>query len=305
MCHGWAGRIVPGTGPAADAREPSAATRGRIHRMELRGRTALLTGAAGGIGSAIAKRLAEDGMRVVLSGRDEPALETLRASLPGDGHAVVVADLALRADVDSLIAKAEAAAGGPLDLLVNNAGLEASATYHRLAPEDVTRMIDVNLTAPMLLTHAVIPGMLERGRGHVVQISSVAGLVGTACGEPYSATKAGLIGFSESLRATYADTPVGFSTVCPGFTTGGGMYARMAADGYTSNALLGTTTVEKVAAAVADVVVRDRPRAIVNGRPMAPIAALVTLTPGIGARLVERTGGNAIFRRLAADREHG
>ncbi len=166
-------------------------------------------------------------------------------------------------------------------------------------------MVALSLLAPMLLTHAVIPGMLERDRGHVVQIASVGGLVGVACGEPYAATKGGLVHFTESLRATYADTPLGFSAICPGFTSGGGMYSRMAADGITSNAMLGTTTVEKVAGAVVDAIEHDRARAIVAGHPLRPIMALAALAPRMGERLVERTGGNAIFRRLAAEREGG
>jgi short-subunit dehydrogenase len=272
--------------------------------MELNGNVALLTGAAGGIGTAIAQRLAGEGTRIVLTGRDTSALEALRASLPGAGHAVLVADLAERQEVDGLIARAETAAGGPIDVLVNNAGIEVAATFHRLPAADIERMVAINLLAPMLLTHQIIPGMLERGRGHVVQISSAAGLVGTACVEPYAATKGGLVRFTESLRATYTDTPLGFSTVCPGFTRGGGMYTRMEEQGHRSNALLGTTTVEAVADAVVRAVTQNRPLQIVNGRPLRPALTLATLSPPLGERLMERTGANAVFRRLAAAREN-
>jgi short-subunit dehydrogenase len=108
---------------------------------------------------------------------------------------------------------------------------------------------------------------------------------------------------TESLRATYAGAPVGFSTVCPGFTRGGGMYTRMEDQGHRSNAMLGTTTVESVADAVVRAVRDDRPLQIVNGRPLRPVAALSALAPRLGARLLERTGANAVFRRLAAERE--
>src|SRR3954464_11549329 len=118
--------------------------------MELHGTTGLLTGATGGIGRAIAQRLAQEGVRLALSGRDEAALARLAAELPGDGHAVVPADLADREDGAALGGRAQAAAG-PLDLLVNNAGIEVSATYHRLAPAELDRMIDLNLRAPMHL----------------------------------------------------------------------------------------------------------------------------------------------------------
>jgi short-subunit dehydrogenase len=273
--------------------------------MELTHRTALLTGAAGGIGQAVARRLAGEGMRVVLSGRDGAALEALRAGLPGDGHVVLTADLARREDVDGLVARAEERAGAPIDLLVNNAGIEVSATYHLVPVAELERIVAINLVAPMLLTHQVLPGMLRRGHGHVVQMSSAAGLLGTACCEPYSATKGGLVRLTESLRATYADAPVGFSTVCPGFTRGGGMYTRMEEEGHRSNAVLGTTTVDAVADAVVGAVRDDRPLQVVNGRPLRPVMALTAMAPRLGERLLERVGANAVFRRLAAAREVG
>jgi short-subunit dehydrogenase len=270
--------------------------------MDIKSTTALVTGAAGGLGTAISRRLAQEGARVVLSGRNEAALRGLLAQLPGQGHAVVTADLAQPGEAVALLQRAEAAAG-PLDLVVNNAGVVLPAVYHDLEAAEVERMIALNLTAPMLLTHAAIPGMLERGRGHVVQIAAIGGVISTAYCEPYAATKGGLLRFNDSLRATYADAPIGFSAVCPGFTTGGGIYSRMEAEGITSNVMLGTTTVEKVANAVVNAVRHDRPRPLVNSRPLAPVAAISALAPRLGARLVERTGGNGVFRRVAAARE--
>ncbi len=270
--------------------------------MELQGTTGLLTGAAGGLGSAMAKRLADDGVTLVLSGRNEAALGELCESLPGDGHAVVITDLGERDAAKLLIAEAEASAG-PIDLLVNNAGMETGGTYHRLDASDIERIVDVNLLAPMLLTHAVIPGMLERGRGHVVQISSAAGFSGMACNEPYTATKGGLLRLNEALRATYADDPVGFSAVCPGFTKGGGMYTRMEEEGHHSNAILGTTTVDEVAEAVSKSVTDDLAVTICNNRPLRPLAVMNVIAPGLGARMLESSGANDVFRRIAAERE--
>lgn len=270
--------------------------------MQLEGSTGLLTGAAGGLGKEIARGLASEGVTLALSGRDEAALETLRASLPGSGHSVFIADLSDREQATSLISRVEAEVG-PLDLLVNNAGIETSGTYHRLEVTDIERMVDLNLLAPMLLTHAVIPGMLERGRGHVVQISSVAGLASVACNEPYGATKGGLVRFNESLRATYDKDPIGFSCVCPGFTKGGGMYTRMEAEGHKSNPMLGTSTVEDVSAKVIKAITGDKPLLISNNRPMRPIIAMAALSPGLSATLMERSGANGIFRGLAAERE--
>ena len=263
----------------------------------------MLTGAAGGLGKEIARGLAGQGVRLVLSGRDEAALEALRASLPGSGHSVITADLSSREEAKALIPLVEAEAG-PLDLLVNNAGIEIGATYHRLEVSDIERMVDLNLLAPMLLTHAMIPGMLERGRDHVVQISSVAGLASVACNEPYSATKGGLVRFNESLRSTYNKEPIGFSVVCPGFTKGGGMYTRMEAEGHKSNPMLGTSTVEDVSSKAIKAITEDKPLLISNDRPLRPIVAMAALFPGLAATLMERSGANRIFRGLAASREN-
>ena len=270
--------------------------------MELKGRTALLTGAGGGIGSAVAENLARAGVTLVLSGRNEVSLEALRVTLPDRDHVVLTADLGDREQSSTLIKKAEAEAG-PIDILINNAGIEDSGTYHLLEAEEIENMVELNLLAPMLMTHAVIPGMLERGRGHVVQMSSVAGLAGAACTEPYAATKGGLVRFTESLRATYADQPVGFSTVAPGFSTGGGMYSRMQSEGHGSNAFIGSTTVDKVAEAVSKSITSDVPLIVVNNRPLQPILAVNSLAPRIGAKILEVSGGNSIFRRIAAERE--
>ncbi|MBK8294500.1 MAG: SDR family NAD(P)-dependent oxidoreductase [Solirubrobacterales bacterium] len=270
--------------------------------MQLQGIKGLLTGAAGGLGQEMARGLAGQGVALVLSGRDEAALNALRDSLPGSVHLVITADLSSRDEAKALIPLVEAEAG-PLDLLVNNAGIETGGTYHRLEVSDIERMVDLNLLAPMLLTHAVIPGMLERGKGHVVQIASVAGLASVACSEPYSATKGGLVRFNESLRATYDKDPVGFSVVCPGFTEGGGMYTRMEAEGHKSNPMLGTSTIEDVSAKVVKAITGDKPLLISNNRPLRPILAMGALSPGLSSILMERSGANQIFRDVAADRE--
>ena len=155
----------------------------------------------------------------------------------------------------------------------------------------------------MLLTHQVVPGMLERGRGHVVFISSLAGKVGPAYNEPYAATKAGLIGLNLSLRAEYLRAPIGFSVICPGFTAGDGMYQRMVDEGVGSNRLLGETTLAKVAASVVKAIREDRPEVVESGAPVRPMLALGQLSPRITERLVDRFGGNELFRRIAENRD--
>jgi short-subunit dehydrogenase len=273
-------------------------------RMEqLRGRTALVTGGSGGIGRQIARRLARDGMNVVVSGRREEVLAELVAELRelGVKAEAVPADLGDLSQVDPLIERSEAALG-PIDLLVNNAGIEITAPFTGYSREELTSVVDINLTVPMLLTHRVVPGMLERGRGHVVFISSLAGKIGPAYNEPYGATKAGLIGFNQSLRAEYRHAPIGFSVVCPGFTAGDGMYQRMVEEGVSSNRMLGETTTAKVADCVAEAIRRDRPEVIESGSPVRPLLAIGQIAPRLVERLVERFGGTEMFRRTAAAR---
>ena len=267
---------------------------------ELQGRTALVTGGSGGIGAYIARALASAGMNVVVSGRREDALAAVVGELRGMGVQAesVTADLLVRDQVESLIERA-AATIAPLDVLVNNAGVESASAFTRLSADDLTSMVEVNLTAPLLLTRAVLPGMLERGRGHVVFISSVAGKIGPAYQAPYAATKAGLIGLTQSLRGEYPDGPVGFSVVSPGFVAGDGMYQRMTEQGVTSNRILGHTTVKKVADRVVQAIREDRPDVVESGSPVRPMLAIAQIAPGLVERTMRRIGATEIFRRAA------
>jgi short-subunit dehydrogenase len=242
-------------------------------------------------------------MNVIASGRREEVLTGLVAELRelGVKAEVVATDLGDLSRVDPLIERSEAALG-PIDVLVNNAGVEIASSFTAYSPEELTSVVDVNLTAPMLLTHRVVPGMLERGRGHVVFISSLAGKLGPAYNEPYGATKAGLIGFNQSLRAEYRQAPVGFSVICPGFTAGEGMYQRMVEEGVGSNRMIGETTTGKVADCVADAIRRDLPEVIESGAPVRPMLAVGQIAPRLAERMMERIGATEIFRRTAAAR---
>jgi len=270
---------------------------------DLRGRVALVTGASGGIGTFVARALAREGTNVVVSGRREDALASVVEELRAMGvrAEAVPADLSDLTQIDPLIDRSEAVLG-PLDLLINNAGVEYTAAFTNCTREELTSTVDINLTAPLLLTHRVVPGMLARGRGHVVFISSLAGKLGPAYSEPYAATKAGLVGLTQSLRAEYLRAPIGFSVVCPGFVAGDGMFQRMLEEGVRSNRLVGSTTVEKVADEVIDAIRRDRPEVIESGAPIRPMLALAQLAPRVVERLTPRFGVTEIFRRTAAGR---
>jgi short-subunit dehydrogenase len=270
---------------------------------DLRGRNALVTGASGGIGTHIARRLAREGMNVAVSGRREDALGRVAVELEALGVKTVAvpADLCDLASIDPLIEGVEGALG-PIDVLVNNAGVESVGSFTSYAREELTAMVDVNLTAPLLLTHRLTPGMLERGRGHVVFISSMAGKIGPAFSEPYAATKAGLIGLTQSLRAEYLDAPVGFSVICPGFVAGDGMYERMVKEGHHSNRLMGETSTEKIAQAVVRAIHEDRAETLESGAPVRPMLAFAQIAPGLVERVAPKFGITELFRKVAVAR---
>jgi short-subunit dehydrogenase len=176
--------------------------------MRIDGSTALVTGASSGIGRAIAMELARRGARVEATGRDAAALESLSRRTGGEWLA---ADLDRPEEVDRLAEWAE-----PVDLLVNNAGFGQTIPLQAMDPAIADSMIRVNLLAPIRLTALLVPGMIQRGRGHVVNVASVAGHVGVAGEAVYSATKAGLIALSESLRYEVRSLGVGVTVVSPG-----------------------------------------------------------------------------------------
>jgi short-subunit dehydrogenase len=218
--------------------------------MEISGRTALLTGATGGLGRAIAARLAGAGAAVVLSGRREADLLALAESLPGEDHRIVVADLAEDGEAERL-----AAAAAGVDILVANAGLPGAGWLAEFTADEVKRALRVNLEAPMLLAHALFPEMLERGAGHLVFVSSLSGKSASPRTSVYNATKFGLRGFALGLRSDLAPRGIGVSLVSPGFVREAGMFAD--AGGKTPPGL-GTTTPAAVADAVRKAIVADK-----------------------------------------------
>ena len=183
--------------------------------FSLDGKRALVTGASGGIGEAIARALHAQGATVTLSGRNEAALAALAASLAGRAH-VVPADLANAAAADALVADATKAMGG-LDILVNNAGLTRDALALRMSDADWAAVIEINLTASFRLARAAIRGMVRQRYGRVVTITSVVGATGNPGQANYAASKAALVGMSKSLAAELASRNITVNCVAPGF----------------------------------------------------------------------------------------
>jgi 3-oxoacyl-[acyl-carrier protein] reductase len=183
--------------------------------FDLSGKTALVTGASGGIGGAIARCLKAAGATVALSGRQVEALQALAAEL-GEGAHVVPADLSSAEGVEQLIKDATDAMGG-VDILVNNAGLTRDNLAMRLKDEDWQAVIDVNLTATFRLSRAVMRGMMKSRWGRIINITSIVGVTGNAGQANYAASKAGMIGMSKSLAQELASRGVTVNCVAPGF----------------------------------------------------------------------------------------
>jgi 3-oxoacyl-[acyl-carrier protein] reductase len=184
--------------------------------FDLTGKTALVTGATGGIGAEIARAMHARGAHVVLSGTREAVLQELAASL-GERTSAVAANLSDPAAVDGLIGAAEAAAGTPVDILVANAGITKDGLLMRMKDEDWEQVIKVNLESYFRLARAAMRGMMKRRYGRIIGITSVVGVTGNPGQANYAASKAGMIGFSKALAQEVASRGITVNCVAPGF----------------------------------------------------------------------------------------
>jgi 3-oxoacyl-[acyl-carrier protein] reductase len=184
--------------------------------FDLTGKTALVTGATGGIGGAIAKALHAQGATVAVSGTRREALEALAAELSGRVH-VLPCNLGDAEEVEKLVPAAEEALGGHIDILVNNAGITRDNIFMRLSDEAWDQVIAVNLTAAFRLSRAAVRTMMRRRAGRIISITSIVGVTGNAGQGNYAAAKAGMIGMSKSLAQEVASRGVTVNCVAPGF----------------------------------------------------------------------------------------
>lgn len=266
--------------------------------MELAGKTALVTGATGGLGRAISEALAARGATVIVSSRKEAELSALASDLVGDGHRTIVSDLAEDGAAERLVSEA-----GDVDVLVANAGVSAGGRLDSFEQEDLAGALRVNFEAPIRMTHALLPAMRERGDGHLVYISSLQGKVALPRSAVYSATKFGLRGFALSLREDLVDEGIGVSVVLPGFIRDAGMFA---ASGQKAPAGLGTSSPGEVGAGVVEAIERNRAEVAV-----APVlqrwgTGFAHRYPRIAARVSRREAGRAADRVIegrASNRE--
>ncbi|MBJ7329483.1 MAG: SDR family NAD(P)-dependent oxidoreductase [Solirubrobacteraceae bacterium] len=260
--------------------------------MELRDQTVLITGATGGIGHALARACAARGAKLVLTGRKTDVLAELSSEL---GATTVAVDLGDRDQLALLDPYADA------DVLIANAALPATGRMDELSPEQIDLMLDVNLRAPIMLAQRMIPGMVERGRGHLVFMSSLSGKATSPHSSMYNATKFGMRGFAGALREDLRGSGVGVSTVFPGFIRDAGMFvkAREEVD-IPLPAGVGTRSPDDVAEATLRAIdrnLREVDVAPISVRAGAMIAGVV---PELASRFQRRMGGGDVAEKLAA-----
>jgi 3-oxoacyl-[acyl-carrier protein] reductase len=184
--------------------------------FDLSGMTALVTGASGGIGSAIAEALAGQGARLAVSGSNAEKLEAFRGGLGGD-HVAIACNLSDGAAVDALVPQAVEALGGKLDILVNNAGITRDNLAMRMKDEEWDDVIRVNLGAAFRLARAALKPMMRARHGRIVSITSVVGATGNPGQANYAASKAGLVGMSKALAQEVASRNITVNCIAPGF----------------------------------------------------------------------------------------
>jgi short-subunit dehydrogenase len=259
--------------------------------MELAGRTALLTGATGGLGRAIAEALAGRGARLLLSARSRDALEAMAEGLPGEEHRALPADLAEPGAAEQLAAEAV-----HTDVLVANAGLPGAGRVADFSPDEVTRAVRVNLEAPMQLARAIYPSMVDRGSGHLVFIASLAGKAASPRSAVYNATKFGLRGFALGLRTDLASKGVGVSLVSPGFIRDAGMFADTGAKPPPG---LGTGRPGQVGSAVVKAIERDRIEVVVAPLTARVASHVAMASPTIAVRSQSGSAGQKAADQIA------
>ncbi len=259
--------------------------------MELAGKTALLTGATGGLGRAIAKALAGRGATLALSGRKAEALEQLAAELPGEGHQVFPSDLSQPGAAERLAADA-----GEVDALIANAGLPGMGRLPEVSSEQLAGTLRVNLEAPMLLARAVETQMLERGSGHMVFIASLSGKSATPLSSIYNATKFGLRGFALGLRADLDPLGIGVSIVSPGTIREAGLFADSGADPIPG---LGTGSPQQVANAVVKAIEHNKVEISVAPIQQRLLAHFALATPAISVKVASGNSGQKAAAAVA------
>jgi len=267
------------------------------------GRTALVTGASRGIGSLIAREVAKQGGHVVLTGRSAADLEMVSSGLAAAGADVsfVAADLTRPGAAERLVETVERQRGG-VDLLVNNAGGDPLREFHAMTIDENLHTLQLNLVAPVALSHAVLAGMLRRGRGHIVNVSAMAGRVSFPYTEVYAAAKDGVIGFTRVLRGDYRPRGVSASVLILGAIRDAGQGQRML-DESGMQASRFMAPAGAVARAVVKAVRKDRAELVIMPGPGRLLRAVMDYFPGLGPAVNRAAGTGATMREIIERRD--
>lgn len=269
----------------------------------LEGKVALITGASQGIGKVVAAALAREGMDLILAARSVDKLEAVATELRKSGVRVltVPTDVSKLADLQKLV-EASVAEFGTIDVLVNNAGIEAFQQFHEIPIEKIEATILTNTMGSILLTRLVIPVMVKQGSGRIINMASTAAIQAPPYGATYAATKASLLQFSMALRLEYAGSGISATAICPGFTDEGGIYEVIKQEmGRRVPWLVGGTTADKVAKKVIQALRSDPPRIIVDRPGPRLFFALAFVFPRLGEWLTHKVA-TRFFRKLATKR---
>ena len=268
-----------------------------------KGHTALVTGASRGIGALIARELAAHGGHVVLTGRSAADLKAVTAELAATGADVsfIPADLTQPGAAEALVQDIERDHGG-IDLLVNNAGGDPLREFHAMTIDENLRTLQLNLIAPLALSHAALPGMLHRGRGHIINVSAMAGRVSFPYTEVYAAAKDGLIGFTRVLRADYHARGVSASVLILGAIRGAGQGQRMLDEsGMKASGFMAPA--QSVARAVIKAVTKDKPELVIQPGPGRLLRAVLDYFPALGPALNRAAGATTTMQKIIRMRE--
>jgi short-subunit dehydrogenase len=255
----------------------------------------LLTGGSRGLGPVIAESLAKRGANIALTARSKSGLEEVASNLRDvDGEILTFAVDLNRVSQRKKLISDVLKEFGRIDILINNAGLETEGAYTELSWSSIQETIEVNLTAPMDLTHLVLPGMLERESGHIVNIASIAAKSGGPYGATYSGTKAGMSEWARGLRLELRNSGVHFSTLFPGYVREVGMFARF---GMKPPRMVGSCHPSQVADAVVQAIVKGKREMIINSQPLRYVFVINELSPKLGDWLMRISGAVDFQRR--------
>src|SRR5438477_7445981 len=259
--------------------------------------TALITGTSRGIGQYIARAMAKAGYNLVLVSRSATEVEALAVELRAAGTraVVVAADLTDHASLQRIVRIAGEEFGG-VDVLVNNAGGDPQHEFDQMSWAQNENIFRLNVLAPMELTHRLLPGMLERGSGHIVNVSSLAGRIGFPYTEAYAAAKDGLIGFTRVLRNDYKGGGVSASVIVLGAIRDAGQGQRTSDELGLEMPRYSTAPAKAVGAAVVKAVAKDKAEIIVMPGPGRLIKALMDMFPSLGRSMNQMAGADATMR---------